>query len=295
MRSSSHRRIDAEVVRVERARPLLGTIVALRVEGDAWRIEDAVERAFDAVADVQRRMSFHDPESELSRLNRAAAHAPQRADAATWRVLCAALALARASDGRFDPTIGGRLVASRHLPPPADAGAADPTADWRDVELGRDRRVRFRKPLWLDLGGIAKGYAVDRAVTVLRAAGMRGGVVNAGGDLRVFGDSLEVVHVRDPRVPSHTRPLLHLRDGAAATSSAYFSTRDGTSALVDMRHGGTLGHHVSATVCAPRALWADALTKIVLADADAAVPLLRRLRAQAALLRADGALRILPA
>lgn len=282
-------------VRVERAQPLLGTVVALRVEGEAWRVEDAIERAFAAVADVQRRMSFHDPDSELSRLNRAAVHAPQVVSASTWRVLRASLALARASDGRFDPTIGGRLVASQHLPTPRDADAVDPDADWRDVELGRDRRVRFRKPLWLDLGGIAKGHAVDRAVVALRAAGMHGGVVNAGGDLRVFGDALEVVHVRDPADPTRARPLLHLRDGAAATSAAYFSMHEGQSALVDTRHGGRLGHDVSATVCAPHALWADALTKIVLADAAAAEPLLRRLRAQAALLGLDGALQVLPA
>lgn len=300
MRSSSLRRADAArvepaLVRVERARPLLGTIVAMRIEGERGLVEDAVERAFDVVADVQRRMSFHDPASELSRLNRAAALAPQPVSAGTWRVLRAALALARASDGRFDPTIGGRLVAWRQLPAPVGAGAVDPEADWRDVELGRDRRVSFRKPLWLDLGGIAKGHAVDRAVTVLRAAGVRGGMVNAGGDLRAFGDALEVVQVRDPAQPAQARPLLHLRDGAVATSAGYFSERDGHTALVDTRRGASIRHAGSVTVCAPRALWADALTKVVLADADAVTPLLRRLRAQAALLGTDGALRILPA
>jgi thiamine biosynthesis lipoprotein len=295
MRSSSHRRTESTLVRVERARPLLGTVVALRVEGAAGWIDDAIERAFEAIADVQRRMSFHDPDSELSQLNRLAAHAPQAVSASIWRVLRAALALSRASDGVFDPTIGGRLVMWRQLPAPVGADAVDASADWRDVELGRARRVRFRKPLWLDLGGIAKGHAVDRAIAVLRAAGMRGGVVNAGGDLRAFGDALEVVHVREPSDPARSRPLLHLRDGAVATSAGYFSTRDGHSALVDTRGDGSLGHGVSVTVCAPRALWADALTKVVLADADAAVPLLRRLRAQAALLDTDGGLRILPA
>jgi len=209
--------------------------------------------------------------------------------------LRAALAIARASDGRFDPTIGGRLVAWRQLPAPSDADAVDPTSRWHDVELGRDRRVRFRKPLWIDLGGIAKGYAVDRAVTVLRAAGMHGGVVNAGGDLRAFGDAFEVVQVREPSDPARSRPLLHLRDGAVATSAGYFSERDGHTALVDTRGGGSLGHAGSVTVCAPRALWADALTKVVLADPEAAVPLLRRLRAQAALLDAEGTLKVLPA
>jgi thiamine biosynthesis lipoprotein len=294
MRSSSHRRTDSTLVRVERARPLLGTIVSLRVEGAAGWIDDAIERAFEAIVDVQRRMSFQDPDSELSQLNRLAVRAPQSVSAATGRVLRAALALARASGGLFDPTIGGRLVAWQQLPAPG-AADVDPAATWRDVELGRDWRVRFRTPLWLDLGGIAKGHAVDRAIAVLRASGMHGGVVNAGGDLRAFGDALEVVHVREPSDPARSRPLLHLRDGAVATSAGYFSTRDGHSALVDTRGDGSLGHGVSVTVCAPRALWADALTKVVLADADAAVPLLRRLRAQAALLDTDGGLRILPA
>lgn len=281
-------------MRIERARPLLGTVVALRAEGPRDGVEAGIAQAFDAIAGVQRAMSFHDPASELSRLNRHAFDTVQVVGAHTWRVLCAALALARASDGRFDPTIGGRLVAWRQLPAPTQV-EVDPNADWRDVELGRGRCVRFRRPLWLDLGGIAKGYAVDRAVDALRRAGMHAGVVNAGGDLRAFGGTLEVVHVREPSDPGRMRPLLQLREGAVATSAGYFSTRDGHSALVDTHQEGSLGHGVSATVCAPRALWADALTKIVLADATAAAPLLRRLRAQAVVLSADGSTRRLAA
>jgi len=304
MRSSSAKAASTtEVVRVERARPLLGTVVALRVEGDAARIEAAIDDAFSAVAAVQRCMSFHDPDSDLSQLNRAAAKTPQTVCAALWRVLHASLALARASDGRFDPSIGWQLVQWRQLPAPSDAGAIAADADWRDVELGRDRRVRFRRPLWLDLGGIAKGYAVDRAVAALRAAGMRSGVVNAGGDLRAFGDALETIRVRDPATPSQALPLLHLRNGAVATSAGYFSTHavnghdaDGRgrhSALVDTRSGESLGAGVSVTVCAPRAIWADALTKVVLADAEAARPLLRRLHAQAAIVDMHGNARML--
>ena len=276
---------------MERARPLLGTVVALRAEGPRACVERGIALAFDVVAGVQQAMSFHDPGSELSRLNRHARDEAQPVGACTWRVLRAALALARASDGRFDPTIGGRLVAWGQLPAPAPA-AIDPEADWRDVVLGRGRCVRFRRPLWLDLGGIAKGHAVDRAVAALRAAGVHAGVVNAGGDLRAFGDVLEVVHVREPADPDRARPLLQLRDGAVATSAGYFSAQDGHSALVDTRNGRSLGHGVSVTVCAPRALWADALTKVVLADPDAATPLLRRLRAQAVVLDGDGPRRL---
>lgn len=277
---------------VERARPLLGTVVAMRVEGDARTVEAVVERAFDAIAQVQRCMSFHDPASELSRLNRDAAHAPQPVCAPLWRVLRASLALARASDGRFDPSVGWRMVRRRQLPAPVGAGEVAEDADWRDVELGVARTVRFRKPLWLDLGGIAKGHAVDRAVAVLRAAGMRGGIVNAGGDLRAFGETLETIRVRDPAAPASTCPVLVLRDGAVATSAGYFSAGEAGNALLDGRRGGAdIADDVSATVCAPRAIWADALTKVVLADAAAALPLLRRLGAQAMLLRADGSRR----
>lgn len=278
---------------MQRAQPLLGTVVALRVEG-GHDVESALDAAFAAIEAVHRAMSFHEADSELAHLNREAARAPQRVSAPLWRVLRASLALARASAGRFDPTIAAQLVRSGHLPRPVDAPEADATASWRDAELLPRQHVRFRRPLWLDLGGIAKGYAVDRAVAVLRAHGMRAGVVNAGGDLRVFGDTTETIQVRDPRDPTQARPLLQLRDGAVATSAGYFSRNAEGSALVDTRSGARLGDGVSVSVCAPRAIWADALTKVVLADATAAVPLLRRLRAQAALLDPRGTLRTLP-
>lgn len=278
----------------QRARPLLGTLVAIRI-ADTGNADAAFDAAFASVAAVHRAMSFHDAASELSRLNRDAVHAPQAVGASLWRVLRASLALARASDGRFDPTIAARLVQSRHLPAPTNAPAPDPHANWRDVHLLPGRRVHFDKPLWLDFGGIAKGYAVDLAVAALRAQGVRAGMVNAGGDLRVFGDMQQTIRVRDPRDPVATRPLLQLRDGAVATSAGYFSALAGETALVDARDGARLGDGVSVSVCAPRALWADALTKIVLADADAALPLLHRLHAQAALLDATGAVRTLPA
>lgn len=284
MRSSSPRSI-------ERARPLLGTVVAIRATGPAAALTAAVNAAFAAVLDVEQRMSFHDATSDLSRINRLAHVEPQRVHATTFRVLQAALALARASDGVFDPAVGARLVASGHLPSPAPGAPLAST--WRDVELRAGCVVAYRRTTWLDLGGIAKGYAVDRAVRVLRAAGMAQGVVNAGGDLRAFGDVNETVHVRVPGDSTTTRPLLELRNGAVATSAGYFSERLDTdghphTALIDPRSGRSLGHRVSVSVCAPRAIWADALTKVVLADPAGSTRLLRRLRAQAVMMQADG-------
>jgi thiamine biosynthesis lipoprotein len=268
-----------------RMRPLLGTFVTIRVavgEGDAAQASAlaAVEQAFARIAAIERCMSFQDPASDLSRLNHDAFGAAQPVCSSLRRVLRAALALAAASAGRFDPTVAGHEVAAGRLPAPDGAGV-DATADWRDVEVQRDGCVRFRKRLWLDLGGIAKGYAVDEALRLLQRAGLAAGMVNAGGDLRSFGQ-LETVSVRDPASPGRALRLLELRDAAAATSAGYF--------------GGGFGdreHEVSATVCAPRAIWADALTKVVLAAPDDAGPVLARLGAHAMLLYRDGTRRAL--
>ena len=273
---------------VERAKPLLGTVVGIRASGPGAQVARAVDDAFAAVARIEGRMSFHDPASDLSRVNRAAHHEAQRVHADTFRVLRAALALARASDGLFDPCVGARLVASGHLPAPAP-GDAPVEATWRDVELRSGGVVQLRRAAWLDLGGIAKGYAVDVAMRILRAGGATRAVVNAGGDLRVFGDAETTLRVRDPSRPSTSFPLLALRDGAVATSAGYYSARDtagGTAtALLHPTECRTLGLAESVTVCAGRAIWADALTKVVLADEAHAMRLLRRLHAQAVILR----------
>jgi thiamine biosynthesis lipoprotein len=258
----------------------------MRVDASGRSAERAVNTAFDHIATVQREMSFHDPQSELSQLNGSAHEAPQQIMPSLRRVLRAALALAHASEGRFDPTVGGRLVQWQQLPAPTNS-EVDPAADWRDVRFLRDGRVQFRRPLWLDLGGIAKGYAVDRAVASLRRDGIAAGIVNAGGDLRVFG-RMETVHVRDPARPGQSIPLLHARDAAVATSAGYFSEGQGHTALVDPLGGGSVGATCSVTVCARRAIWADALTKVVLLDPAASVILLRRLRASAVLIDRSG-------
>jgi FAD:protein FMN transferase len=296
MSSSQKARDPSDDVMFERARPLLGTIVAIRVVDDAGEhaprhLQAAIERAFARIERIHAAMSFHTADSELSRINRDAATAPVQASEPLWRVLRASLALARASDGCFDPTIAARLVEHGQLPRP-DSPAADLRATWRDIEILPGRHVVFHRPLWLDFGGIAKGYAVDQAVYALRAMGIRSGAVNAGGDLRIFGALSETIHVRDPATPALTRPLLRLRDGAVATSAGYFSLRDGRTALIDPRNGNSLAHRISVTVSAPRSIWADALTKVVLVDQHRASAMLRKLRAQAAMFDPERGLRL---
>ncbi len=270
---------------MQRARPWLGTLVEIRVDGLAEAdAVSAIDAAFAEIAAIHRCMSFHDSDSDLARLHRAPVGRIVHVDPHTWHVLQAALTFAQESRGRFDPTIAAQLVAWNFLPRPQNSIEPDLAARWSDIELLSDSRVRLRRALWIDLGGIAKGYAVDCALRILRAAGATAGGVNAGGDLAVFGTAAQTVSVRDPRAPQNILPLLELRDAAVATSAGYFERRrDASGWLGPHVHGNrrrAVGTHSSVSVIAPSCMHADALTKIVLADARIAAKLLPRYAAQ---------------
>ena len=249
---------------IRRARPLLGTLVEIRASAD----QAAVADAFEAVAQTHALMSFQDPASELSRLNRQAWREPVQVHPWTWRVLAAACWLHAHSDGAFDSAVHEE-----------DAGA-----QMDAVTLLPARHVRFTRRLRLDLSGIAKGFAVDRALDRLRRAGTRA-VVNAGGDMRVFGPEAEPVAVRDPDLPHAMRPLGMLSNGAFATSAPYYSEHEGHWSVRDPRDGSSPRRYRSVSVLAPTCLRADALTKVVwLRGVEATQPLLARLRAEAIVL-----------
>ena len=223
---------------VRRARPLLGTYVEIEARGlGRRRLDAAVDRAFEAIATVHRLMSFQDPLSELSRLNRDGPSGATAAHPWTIEVLAAAADLKARSGGAFNAAAG------------CDGG--------------------------IDLSGIAKGFAVDRAVEALRSAGVTRGVVNAGGDLVAFGDADVEVGVRDPAAPSRLAAIVMLRDAAFASSGRAIDPR--TRRPVPANDGAS----VRASSCAI----ADALTKVVGVSGEAALPLLRHYGAAGLLFR----------
>jgi len=273
-----------------RAQPLLGTLVSIAaVAPDTAIAQAAVQAGFDAVARVHDAMSFHAPGSVLSRIHRDAWRAPLPVDAGTLRVLRAAVALSRATDGVFDCTIARRLVAEGRLPRPEGAPAPAPGADWRAIDLSRPGHVALRAPVWIDLGGIAKGYALDAAAAALRRAGAWGFRVDAGGDLRIRMPAPEPVHVRHPSTRARVHALGHLRDGAVATSAPYDDESGVWCGIVDPRAAARRAPTASVSVFAERGLWADALTKVVSLAPDLVSRLSARLHATAVVLREDGA------
>jgi thiamine biosynthesis lipoprotein len=291
---------------VERARPLLGTKVSVRIDGlEEAAAHAAIDRAFSEIEQVQRAMSFHHPSSALSRLNRQAHLAPVPVDRLTFGVVRRALFIAAASEGRFEPVVGRALVDRGVLPRPeasadsegradedalhpfpsaaddASSGSlrravgraatrnasADAPATFRDVRLLDGKRIAFLRPLWLDLGGIAKGYAVDRALARLRLAGAKAGCVNAGGDLRVFGPAPEPVLLRSAARGGEV-PVLMLEGGALATSAAEDASddTDRSGLVLDGQTRAPVTSGWTAAVVARSAWLADALTKVLLCD-----------------------------
>lgn len=247
-----------------RARPLLGTLVEIGAHGpDA---PAAVEAAFTRVHEVHRLMSFHDVDSDVSRINRTPAGQEIRVDPHTHRVLGFARRVSAACRGIFDVTIAEVLVRHGFLPSVPAQLAHAVEATWADLEVLDGNRVCWSKAGRIDLGGVAKGYAVDAAVEVLHAYGAEAGIVNAGGDLRMFG-APQPVHVRLPESPGSLVALGQFSDCALATSGSYFSA-SGTPGfqhepLVNRERRICTAKRESATVVAPDCMTADALTKVV--------------------------------
>jgi thiamine biosynthesis lipoprotein len=242
-------------------------------------------------------MSFHDPASDVSRLNRHGATRAVRVDGWTWSVIAAAIDLHRRSHGAFDIAVASALQ-ELGLLPKLRVGRACGAPLMRDaVEILGGHRVRFRDPgACIDLGGIAKGFAVDRAVDVLRAQGVESGLVNAGGDLAAFGPNAWSIHLRDPRDPRETIGTIDIRNEALASTGRGFDPCDpalvGSTAVIDPSTRAPVGAIAGASVRARSAMMADALTKVVLIAREDAAALLDDVGASALLVRHDGEIRV---
>lgn len=235
-------------------RPLLGTYVEVGAHSAQSELAPAIDAAFEAIQEVQSLLSFHDAGSDLSRLN-AANGEEVMLRPLSLRMMWLAKAMTRVSGGRFNCTVGGALVRKGVLP---DHGIKDylDSGNAGDIEF-RGNTVRLCRPVLLTLDGIAKGYAVDCAIKVLQRHGVAAGWVNAGGDLRVYGDLVLPVQRRE--MNGEYSALGGLRNAAIATSCVR-KTHD-----IDFPAWIVGGSHTSPSVWSvlARSAWrADALTKV---------------------------------
>lgn len=252
------------VAEVRRMRPLLGTYVEIGADGPGAITQRVVNEAFSVIESIHVALSFQDPDSELSRLNRVPGQWVAISHSGL-RVLQLAQAIGVASRGRFNCTVGGQMVRWGLLP--------DHTGDERiaignaqDIEI-RSGSARLRRAVLVTLDGIAKGFAVDRAIGMLMRYKLSSAWVNAGGDLRVCGEKRLEIARRN--IDGQLQALGYLSNAALATS---FAGAQNTSDLQG-RIAGTVAHRREAgsiiSIIAGSAWRADALTKVAAATAVA--------------------------
>ncbi|MBI2903148.1 MAG: FAD:protein FMN transferase, partial [Candidatus Methylomirabilis oxyfera] len=274
--SQTEARNSTRVRTLTLGRLLMGTVVEIEANHPDLSIaRDAIEAGLQRMVDVDRLMSTFRPDSEISLVNRLAATLAVPVGEEAFSVLSEAKEIAQMSGGALDVTIHplmqlwrrttqeGRLPSSQEIEATlglvAHSGlSADPN----------NRRVRLRHPgMGIDLGGIAKGYAVDVAAQALTQCGVYSGLVDAGGDLRVVGRSRDGgvwrIGLRHPLAPSRLLLSVLVEDEAAATSGNYFRyfTIGGLryGHLLHPRTGTPAESALSATIIAKSAMRADGL------------------------------------
>lgn len=275
---------------IRRARPLLGTFVEIGAGGE--NATAGIETAFREVETVHRLMSFHEANSDVSRINRASPGEVVQIDRRTYEVLCCARIMSVLSAGAFDVTVGGKLVEEGLLPKPHGAESFAKQASFEDVNLLPGNSVTLTRRAWIDVGGIAKGYAVDQAVKALKNSGVASAIVNAGGDLYAFGHP-QPIHIRHPENAALVLPLGAITDSAVASSSGCFTGHhengEAVEPLIEPRRNACLKWKRSVTVIAPRCIIADALTKVVRLVPRRAAKILSRFGARAVIIDRQGA------
>lgn len=286
---------------------LMGT----RVSVELWHEEPAagrelVQQVLDEFRRIDRDMSTYKPDSEISALNARAAERPFAASTELFSLIERSLELSAATEGAFDITYEsvGYLYdfRARKHPDAAEVSAALPAIDYRHVLLDREARtVRFARPgVRINLGGIAKGYAVEHGAAMLRAAGVRHAVVNAGGDTRVLGDRRGqpwLIGIRHPRLDGAVVTRLPIVDEAISTSGDYerYFEEDGRRYhhILNPSTGLPVEGVLSVTIVGPDATVTDGLsTSVFVLGAEEGLELIERFPGyEAVVVSSDGDLR----
>ncbi len=256
-------------------------IMGTRIGVEVWQVNEAqAQQAIDEVLAEFRRLdqalSPYIESSELYRVNREAAERPVKISREFFDLIRTSLDYSRLTGGAFDITFAsvGYQYDYRKGIKPSDQAIADslPLIDYRLVKLDADTgTVAFARPgVHIDLGGIAKGYAVDRCIELLRATGIGNALVTAGGDSRILGDHRGRpwnIGIQAPREQQGLAAVLPLSETAISTSGDYerYFELDGVRYhhIISPKTGRSAGELRSVTILGPNATRTDALSPSV--------------------------------
>jgi thiamine biosynthesis lipoprotein len=219
----------------------MGTLVTITaVASNEVTAQGAITAGFQEIKRLEQLLSTWIPESELSQANAAAGLKPVTVSRETLDLVARSLAMARLTDGGFNIAVGPAVEAwsvteRQRIPSDAELQSLKALVDWTSIQINEKARTIFlpRKGMRIDVGGIGKGFAADRAAEEMKRAGARGGVVALSGDIKTFGvlpDSTGFpVGINHPRQEGALLAIIDLKDEAISTAGDYerFFERDG--------------------------------------------------------------------
>jgi FAD:protein FMN transferase len=265
----------AQAVAVTRAQYLMGTIVEITaVAPTDAQAQAAATAGFQEVRRLEALLSTWIETSELSQVNDAAGRNPVKVSPETFELLARALEISKLTAGAFDITVGPavklwKVTEAARVPTDMELAIAAQYVDYRRVRLDAAVRTVFlEKPgMRVDVGGIGKGYAAERAAIVMQDAGATGGLLALAGDFRVFGQRADgtawPVAIQHPRKPGQVLATLGMSDEAISTSGDYerYFLQEGVRYhhILDPKTLKPARRCQSVTIVAPDATTADAL------------------------------------
>jgi thiamine biosynthesis lipoprotein len=259
----------------------MGTLATISAWGyDETSTSETVNRAFEAMEKVDQLMSNYKPDSELSQVNRQAGLQPIKVSPETLEVIKASIYYSQLSDGAFDVTIAplvkswGFFKKQGRVPSQEEIQSKRALVDYKQIAIDeKESMVFLKRPLMeIDLGAIAKGYGVDKAVEELKKAGITAALVNLSGNIYAMGKPPDKpeweVGVKDPKSKEEITGVISLKDKAISTSGNYenYFIIDGKryGHLIDPKTGHPIDNKLlSVTVVAANAMATDALSTAI--------------------------------
>ncbi len=233
--------------------------------------EEDFTTAFNEMRRIEKLMDVYDPGSELSRINKLADKRAIKVSKEIFEVLKEALKYSRLTSGAFDMSIRplcalwGERGKLKEIPEVREIEERLPLVNYKNIILNeKNQTVEFRREgMALDLGGVAKGYALDCAIRVLKERGIKEALINAGGDIKVMGERVWKIGLQHPREENKVLAVIRLKDQAIATSGDYqrYFIKEGKRYhhIINPETGYPADECMSATIIGPNATQADSL------------------------------------
>ncbi|TKB64295.1 MAG: FAD:protein FMN transferase [Nitrospira sp.] len=219
----------------------MGTLVTVTAVASDKSIGDqAMQVAFDEIKRLEQVLSTWRPDSELSRVNSEAGRQPVQVSPETLELIVRSLDIAQLTGGGFNIALGPAVDAwsvteRQHIPDERELQRLKPLVDWTRIQVNKEARTIYlpHTGMRIDVGGIGKGYAADRAVAEMKRVGVMGGVVALSGDIKAFGVLPDrkgfLVGIKHPRREDELIAMIDLNNEAISTAGDYerFFERDG--------------------------------------------------------------------